>query len=368
MVTYKVMRGAVGSLTVFLDSVFLQEHGDEGGGGDGDERTDDAGEGSSEEEGDEDGEAHEVDARTHDAWREVGVLQVDVDEVEDEDACHLAPGVECGDTGDEDDGDDSSGNGDDVEETHEEAEEEEVAYVEDAEGDGAGDSKDEHEEALSDEPLADLAVGCLEGVVEAETLFGWEEGEEEAIGVIAFEHEVDAEEGSGENVEDVGEPLGQRGDEEAGGGGDGGFGALGDGVDAELVGEGDALGAGDDGGDALGQIFGELAEIAQDGWEPHGEEDAQYNGDSDDEDQDGDGAGGAKGAELPVGDVVDDGDEDGGEECGDVEDDELLAERPGEGEAEEDCEAEEDVAANGAAGGGFRGSWVVGSVCQRVLL
>jgi len=111
-----------------------------------------------------------------------------------------------------------------------------------------------------------------------------------------------------------------------------------------------------------------LAEIAQDGWEPHGEEDAQYNGDSDDEDQDGEGTGGAEGTELPGGDVIDDRDEDGGEEGGDVEDDELLAERPGEGEAEEDCEAEEDVAADGAAGGGFCGSWVVRSVGQRVLL
>src|SRR3982074_2730461 len=81
---------AVGEvISVFLDGVLLEQDGDEGGGGDGDEGSDDAGEGGSEEEGDEDGEAHEVDAGTHDARDENGVFDVDVDEVEDEDAGHL---------------------------------------------------------------------------------------------------------------------------------------------------------------------------------------------------------------------------------------------------------------------------------------
>jgi hypothetical protein len=82
-----------------LDGVFLQKDGDEGGGGDGDEGSDDACEGSAEEQRDEDSEAHEIDAGTHDARGEVDVLDVDVDEVEDEDAGHLGPGVEGGDTG-----------------------------------------------------------------------------------------------------------------------------------------------------------------------------------------------------------------------------------------------------------------------------
>ena len=38
---------------------------------------------------------------------------------------------------------------------------------------------------------------------------------------------------------------------------------------------GDAFDAGDDGGDALGQVVGELAEIAQDGRQADGEEDAR---------------------------------------------------------------------------------------------
>jgi hypothetical protein len=114
-----------------LDEVLVHEDGDEGGGGDGDEGADDAGELGAGDEGDEDGEAHEVDALAHDAGDEVGVLDVDVDEVEDEDAGHLGPGVERGDERDEQDGDDSAGDGDDVHEAHEDAEQEEVADVED---------------------------------------------------------------------------------------------------------------------------------------------------------------------------------------------------------------------------------------------
>ncbi len=79
-----------------LDGVFLEQDGDEGGGGDGDESSDDPGEGGSKEQGDKNGKAHEVNAGTHDAWGENGVLDVDVDDIEDEDAEHLGPGVEGG--------------------------------------------------------------------------------------------------------------------------------------------------------------------------------------------------------------------------------------------------------------------------------
>jgi len=64
-----------------------------------------------------------------------------------------------------------------------------------------------------------------------------EEGEEEAVGVFAFEHEVDAEEDGGEDVEEVREPERDRGEEIAGGGIESADGALGDGVDAESCGE-----------------------------------------------------------------------------------------------------------------------------------
>jgi hypothetical protein len=41
------------------------------------------------------------------------------------------------------------------------------------------------------------------GSVEAVARGGAEEREEEVVGVLAFEHEVEAEEGGGEDVEDV---------------------------------------------------------------------------------------------------------------------------------------------------------------------
>ncbi len=63
--------------------------------------------------------------------------------------------------------------------------------------------------ALAEEPFADLELGSFQGVVEAVALLGGEEGEEEVVGVFAFEHEVDAEEGGGEDVEEVGEPEGR---------------------------------------------------------------------------------------------------------------------------------------------------------------
>ena len=105
----------------------------------------------------------------------IGVFDVLVDEIEDEDAEHLGPGVECGDNAGEGDGDDGSDDGNDVEQAHEEAEEDEVTDVQKSEDDGAGDSEDDHESALTDEPFADLAVGAAEGGVEAFAFGVWEE-------------------------------------------------------------------------------------------------------------------------------------------------------------------------------------------------
>jgi hypothetical protein len=179
-------------ILVLLDCVFLQQNGDEGGGGDGYQGSDDAGEGGSQEQRDEDGEPHEIDAGAHDARDEDGVFEVDVDEVEDEDPGHFGPGVDRGYARGENDGDDSAGDGNDIEQPHEEAEKDEVTDVEKTEGDGARDAEDEHEDALADEPFAYLALGLLEGAVEALALFSGKEREEETVGVFAFEHEVDA--------------------------------------------------------------------------------------------------------------------------------------------------------------------------------
>src|ERR1700730_9987684 len=255
--------------SVLLDGIFVEKNGDEGGGGDGDEGSDDAGEGGSQEQGDEDGKAHEVDAGAHDARGEDGVFDVDVDDVEDDDAGHLGPGVKRRDERGEGDGDGAARDGDDVEEAPEKAEQDKVADVEEAEDDGARYAEDEHEGALADEPFAHLALGSFEGLVEAVALIlalvGGEEREEEAVGVFAFEHEVDAEEGGGEDVEEVGEPERKRGEEVGGGGVEGADGALGDGVNAEPVGEGNSFEPGNDAGNALRELVGELAEVAQDG-------------------------------------------------------------------------------------------------------
>ena len=109
--------------------------------------------------------------------------------------------------------------------------------------------------------------------------------------MFALEHEVDAEEGGGEDIEDVREPERERGEEITGGGVEGSGGALGEGVEAELVGHGELLDAGDDGGNALGKVGGEVAEVAEDGRKAEGEEEGKYGGDGDDEKDDGNGAG-----------------------------------------------------------------------------
>ena len=148
---------------VVVDGVLVEQDGDEGGGGDGDEGSHDAGEGGADEEGNEDGDAHEVDRGLHDARGEDGVFEIDVDGVEDEDAGHFGPGIERGDATGEDDGDDAAGDRDDIEQAHENAEKDEVADVQDAEDDGAADTEDEHEETLAEEPFAHFEFGFLQG-------------------------------------------------------------------------------------------------------------------------------------------------------------------------------------------------------------
>ena len=169
------------------------------------------------------------------------------------------------------------------------------------------------------------------------------------VGGLAFEHEVDAEEGGGEDVEEVGEPEGDGGEEIAGGGVEGSGGALGDGVDAEPVGEGDFFDFGDDVRDALREFCGEVAEIAQDWGQTGGEEEREDSGDGDDEKNDGDGAGGTIAANADLGDAGDGGRENDSEEGADVEDEDLFLERPGEGEQEKNSDGEEDVSADRGA-------------------
>lgn len=80
-----------GADSALLYGIFLEENGDEGGGGDGDESSDDTGKCRAQEQGHEDSKTHEIDAGTHDAGNEDSVFDVDVDEIEDDDAEHLGP-------------------------------------------------------------------------------------------------------------------------------------------------------------------------------------------------------------------------------------------------------------------------------------
>jgi len=100
---------------VLLDEVLVDDDSDEGSGGDGDESSDDASEVRAYQQGDNDRETEEVDAATHDAGGEEAVFYLEIDDVEDEDAGHLAPGIGGGDASGEHDGDETTGDGNDVE-------------------------------------------------------------------------------------------------------------------------------------------------------------------------------------------------------------------------------------------------------------
>ena len=222
--------------------------------------------------------------------------------------------------------------------------------MQDAEDNGAGDSEDEHEQALTEEPFADFALSFFQGAVEAGALVTVKEREEELVGMFAFEHEVDAEEGGGEDVEDVGEPVGQRGEEIRGGGGEAVLGALCEGVDAKSVRQGKSVDFGNDAGDALGQVGGEVAEIAEDRRKSAGKEGSKEEAEDDDEDDDGDGAGGMVATDSGLPDAVDDGHQNDGEEGAHVENLDLFDQIPGEGEEKQDENGEEDVAVDCGAG------------------
>jgi hypothetical protein len=353
--------GCVGGGGILLDDVFVHDDGDESGGGDGDESSDDAGEGGTCEQGDDDGEAEEIDSTAHDAGGEEAVFYLEVDDVEDEDAGHFAPGVGGGDACCEHDGDEAAGDGDDVEQAHQDAEEHEIFHVQEAEGDGAADAKDEHEGELANEPAAHAAFGDDEGLGEAVAGFGGDEGEEVVVDGIALEHEVDAEDEGGDEVEDAAEPEGSAGEDVLRGGGEGGFALLGDGVEAEFVRHGKVLELGNEAGDAGGEVGGKVFDIARNRGKADPEEEGEEGEDGEDDGNDGDGAGGRVVADPEPFDLLHDGGEDDGEESADVDQLEYGAKTPGEGEREGDREGKEDVAADagGVAGLRFGGSLLI---------
>ncbi|GGA76846.1 hypothetical protein GCM10011507_30210 [Edaphobacter acidisoli] len=106
-------------------------------------------------------------------------------------------------------------------------------------------------------------------------------------------------------------------------------------------------------------------QIVHDGWDPRGEEDGQHTDDDCDEQHDGERTRWVVGADAPGGDTVDRRREYDGEQRGDVDDEELSEEYPGNCKQNRDAEGEENVAANGAAGGCFGRSGGFGKVDQR---
>ena len=136
---------------------------------------------------------------------------------------------------------------------------EEVPDVQDAEDNGAANAKDQHEQTLAEEPFAHADFGFFERCVQTAAILQREEREEEGVGVFAFEHEIDAEDEGGEQIEDAAYPLGKGGEEVGGRGGECAFGLLRDGVvEPELVGHGQLLDLVDDLRDASRQVIRKL--------------------------------------------------------------------------------------------------------------
>ncbi len=303
---------------ILLNEVLVHEDGDECGGGDCDEGADDAGQLRTDEQGDEHGEAHEMDTAAHDAGDEEAVFDLQVDGVEDEDAGHAGPGFGGRDDGREGDGDDAAGDGNDVEEAHEDAQKEEVTDVQSGEDDGAAEAEDEHEGELAEEPAAHAQFGDDEGSGQTLAGFGLDEGEQVVVDELAFEHEVDAEDERGDEGEETADPERGGGQHVLGGGGDDVFAFGGEGVEAELVGQGQALEVVDEAGDTAGKFGGEVLNVMHD--RRQGEDEEEGEGDEDGEHQGNDrqGTRGRPVADAQTHDVLHHGHEDDGEESADV--------------------------------------------------
>ena len=167
--------------------------------------------------------------------------------------------------------------------------------------------------------------------------------------------------------EDVVHPERRGGEEVFGGGGECVLGFLGDGVKAKLVGVGTALEAGFGGGEAVGEVRGELVEVADDRRQAEEVRTSASDGDGAGQQQGDGGRGRARGWRPPGSFqfmmLLDKGREDDREEGADVDEQEDFAEAPDEGEGRDDGKGEEDVAADGGVAVGLvGGGGVVGSV------
>ena len=219
--------------------------------------------------------------------------------------------------------------------------------MQDAEDDGATDAEGEHEGELADEPAAHAGFADDEGFGEAVARSVGHEGEEVVVDGVAFEHEVDAEDEGGDEVEEVAEPKGSGGEDVLRGGGEGCLAFCGEGVDAEFVCHGQVFEFGNEAGDTWGKVVCEVLDVFCYGGKRYIEEDGDCSEHGEDEGDDRDRARGRVLLDAEAHDALQDGTKNDSEEGADVDDLEDLAETPGEGERERDGEGEEDVAAHG---------------------
>jgi len=229
--------------------------------------------------------------------------------------------------------------------------------MQDAEDDGATDAEGEHEGELADEPAAHAGFGDDEGFGETVARTVGDEGEEVVVDSVAFEHEVDAEDKGGDEVEEVAEPEGSACEDVLRGGCEGCLALCGERVDAEFVCHGQVFELGNEAWDARGKVGSKVLNVFCYGRKTYIEEDGKSSEDGEDEGHDCDRARGRVFADADPHDALHDGAEDDGEEGADIDDFEDLAEAPGEREAESKREGKEDVAADR---GDLRGAIVSG--------
>src|ERR1700750_2171496 len=139
---------------ITLDGVFVQNDGNEHGGGDRDHGPHDAVDGGADDQGNDDGESRQTDRALHDLGGEVGVLHLRVDAVSDDNVEDAHPGVHRSSDDDQRHRDQGADDRDDVGDAHDDAERVGVANVQQGEDDGGVDAQDEHQRGLAEQPAA----------------------------------------------------------------------------------------------------------------------------------------------------------------------------------------------------------------------
>ena len=336
-------------LTIFPKRVLVEENGDERRSGNGDQGSNDAGESRTNKESDENREPHQVDGGFHDARREDGIFKVNVDRVKDENTGHLGPGVKRRDARGSDDGDDAASDRNDIQQTHQHSKEYGVPHMQRDKNDSAADAQDEHEGALTDEPLAHLVLCDFERSVEAVTVLYGKETEKELIGVFSFKHEVDGEKHGSEDIEDMAEPVGKRGEEVASGGGESALSAFREVIDPDLIGNRVALQLGDLDRDAGWDLCDKGAKVVQDRRKGYREEHNQSQDGTREKEHDGESARRAPATNAKSRNPSNDGKQDHSKQSADVNDLELFEKMPSKIESQQEGKKKGDMAASHVA-------------------